>query len=283
MERHIKIDLDLHNSLIKRIVTGLLLVAVIFIFLLSGLIPSLIFILLLNGLSINEYCKLIEKTGIAVQKASAITIGTVIIGLWALTLIYPFQSSIFLLLIPFIGFLFVSELFRKSATPFQNIALSLLPIIWISIPLCFFLGICFYPFPAKAFNAQLALSYFIILWAGDSGAFLIGKMIGKHPLFKRISPKKTWEGSIGGLLLAVIAGLIDFQLFGIFSLVQWMILVLIINITGTFGDFLKSMLKRSIGVKDSGNILPGHGGILDRFDTLIGSSPFVFTYLFLYG
>ena len=118
---------------------------------------------------------------------------------------------------------------------------------------------------------------------GDSGAFFIGKLIGKHYLFKRISPKKTWEGSIGGFLAAGLAGFLNFILFEGLLLSQWLLLALIINLTGSFGDLTKSMLKRSAGVKDSGNILPGHGGILDRFDSLMGSAPFVLVYLIFYA
>ena len=107
--------------------------------------------------------------------------------------------------------------------------------------------------------------------------------MGKHKLFPRISPNKTWEGSMGGLILALLAGWMNYHVWALLELEQWLVLSLIINITGTFGDFSKSMLKRSVGVKDSGHILPGHGGVLDRFDSLIGSAPFVFIFLLYYA
>jgi phosphatidate cytidylyltransferase len=120
-----------------------------------------------------------------------------------------------------------------------------------------------------------------MIWASDIGAYIVGKAIGKHKLFMRISPGKTWEGAIGGALFTlIVAYTLSYFKIGILHN-NWITLTLIIVITGILGDLIKSLLKRSLGIKDTGNILPGHGGMLDRFDSLIGSAPFIFSYYLL--
>ena len=120
---------------------------------------------------------------------------------------------------------------------------------------------------------------FVIIWTSDVFAYLAGSMFGKHKLMERISPKKTWEGSIGGLFFSLIAAYILSLLVPQLSLVEWMILTIIIVISGTLGDLVESLLKRNADVKDSGTIFPGHGGVLDRFDAVIFATPMVFVYI----
>jgi len=123
------------------------------------------------------------------------------------------------------------------------------------------------------------LGFFVIMWSNDVFAYLVGSKIGKHKLFERHSPKKSWEGSIGGFIFAIIAAFILSIFYTHFSVVEWISLGAIIAVTGTFGDLAESLLKRNSGVKDSGTIFPGHGGVLDRFDAVLFASPFVFVYL----
>ncbi len=136
-------------------------------------------------------------------------------------------------------------------------------------------------FDSYSYHPHNLLGYFFILWTYDTGAYLAGSKFGKHKLFERISPKKTWEGAIGGALLALTIAYIISLYFTSFSMTNWMIIAIIIIITGTLGDLVKSSFKRSINIKDSGNIIPGHGGILDRFDALFLSAPFVLCYLYI--
>ncbi|MNY33104.1 Phosphatidate cytidylyltransferase [compost metagenome] len=121
----------------------------------------------------------------------------------------------------------------------------------------------------------------ILLWTSDTGAYLAGRSLGKHKLFERISPKKTWEGFIGGIVLAVLVSLCLAHYFETIPQWQWIIVAMIIAVFGTLGDLVESMLKRSLNVKDSGHILPGHGGLLDRFDGLLIAGPLVYLFLFL--
>ena len=136
-------------------------------------------------------------------------------------------------------------------------------------------------FPAEGITYGVLFGYFGILWISDTGAYLVGSAIGKHRLFERISPKKSWEGSIGGAIFALGGAALCWYLFGDILLWQWFVLGLIIVIIGTLGDLVESLFKRSLGVKDSGSILPGHGGMLDRFDAVFISAPFVFAYLMI--
>ena len=272
-----------YRSLRKRVLTGLSLVVIICATVFSVIRGVILLLLFINGLGVLEYQKLIQKAGFSLQQASIHITGWLLILISWLVMNQYCSLSVLFMFIPFVPVLLTIELFRNQKTPFQNTGLTLLGIMWISFPLALFLCIGFLPFDLKTFHPTLLLGYFTILWLGDTGAYFIGRFLGKHKLFYRISPNKTWEGSIGGLVFALFAGYCDFLLFHQLSLEKWIILAVIVNITGTFGDFIKSMLKRSIGVKDTGTILPGHGGILDRFDSLLGSVPFSLIYLLYYA
>ncbi|GAI59219.1 unnamed protein product, partial [marine sediment metagenome] len=126
---------------------------------------------------------------------------------------------------------------------------------------------------------QILLGFFILFWVSDTAAYLFGVSFGKHRLFKRISPRKSWEGLLGGAFIALITAYLLSLYFKDLRLPDWIIIAFIVVIIGTFGDLVESMYKRSLGLKDSGRILPGHGGILDRFDGVLLASPIVFTYL----
>ncbi len=174
------------------------------------------------------------------------------------------------------------ELYNKKEGPFSNIAHSLFPILYVALPfgLLILANDQFYN-NTNHYNSQLILGFYFILWSNDTGAYLAGKAFGKHKLFERISPNKTWEGSIGGGVLAIIISVVIGILFKSMPLWQWIIIGIIISIFGSMGDLVQSLFKRSMGVKDSGKIMPGHGGILDRFDGLLISAPFVFAFLSL--
>ena len=191
----------------------------------------------------------------------------------------------FLLLIPAVFVLFIAELYRKRETPFANIAWAVAGLVYIAVPMAL---IAYMPVqPASlpgyiVYRPLTVLGIFIIVWANDVGAYLFGVMLGRHKLFERISPKKSWEGFVGGLLCAVGAGLLIAG-FQHSSLWFWGGAGAVISVTGVFGDLVESMLKRSVGLKDSGNSIPGHGGFLDRFDALLLAVPFVFTYFIIFA
>lgn len=183
-----------------------------------------------------------------------------------------------LLLLPLFFVIPFAGLFMKDGDPFSNIVWTLFGLFYIAIPLSLLNYIRFHE--DTALNL---IFYFLIVWTYDSAAYLVGITLGKHRLFERISPKKSWEGAIGGAILTLIITWLISGYFSSMSPYLWMILAGIIVLAGTLGDLTESLFKRGIGVKDSGNMLPGHGGFLDRFDAILLTSPFVFTFLQLFG
>lgn len=180
--------------------------------------------------------------------------------------------------IPIVAFiLFVTELFSKSETPFENLGWKSVAIFWIFVPVVLTINIYF------KMGGAFILAMFFTIWVYDSFCYIFGSLLGRTKLFERVSPKKTWEGSIGGatvtLIAAYFANLIP--ALRVLSPVEWVILALVIVITATFGDLVESLLKRNLGIKDSGNILPGHGGFLDRLDSFYLAIPFVALTLWL--
>lgn len=177
--------------------------------------------------------------------------------------------------------MFVCELYRKSPTPIANIGTTLMGIVYVAMPMSLLL---FIPvlLGQGEWSPLAVLFYIFIIWANDVFAYMFGITLGKHRLFERISPKKSWEGFVGGLLGAMAMGyLASVVMDG--NHIEWIGLALIAAISGVFGDLVESLFKRSVDVKDSGHILPGHGGWLDRFDALILSVPFVFLYLIFFA
>lgn len=188
-----------------------------------------------------------------------------------------FELKWLLLILIVIVFIPIFELFRNLKHPMANIAYSFLPATYLGLPLATLVAIAWHD---GIYNPLLVLGLFIVIWIYDTGAYLFGTLFGKHKLFERISPKKTWEGAIGGGIVAVLSTtFILSNYIPQLSVIQWFIASILIVVFGTFGDLMESLLKRSAGVKDSGNILPGHGGILDRFDSALTASIVFWLYL----
>lgn len=195
-----------------------------------------------------------------------------------------------LLYVPFFTGTFVVELFRNNGNPILNVAMSLLGHIYVALP---FSCMCMIESMGEGASWEggiLLLAFFVAIWVSDTGAYLVGRAIGKHKLYERVSPKKSWEGFWGGFVLATIAGFCfgrfvpslpeinGHQLFDW----QWSIFFALISVLGTLGDLVESLFKRYFKVKDSSNMLPGHGGFLDRFDSAIISAPFAYAILLLF-
>ena len=179
-----------------------------------------------------------------------------------------------LLLVPL---MFICELYRKSPTPIANIGSTLMGMLYVALPLSLLILI-----PALlgngVWNPWIVIFYIFIIWANDVFAYLFGITLGRHRLFERISPKKSWEGFFGGLLGAMAMGYVASLILEADAM-TWIGLALVAAIAGVFGDLVESLFKRSVDLKDSGNFIPGHGGWLDRFDALIFSAPFAFVYV----
>ena len=185
------------------------------------------------------------------------------------------------IVIPLFFIPFILEIYRRQPQPLVNVAITIIGILYIALPLAL-LNLLngndllrFYGFPV------FLTGFFVLIWFYDTGAYLYGKQFGKHPFFERISPKKTWEGIIAGAIVALATAVGLYYLIPEVQLIDWLAIAILIIVFGTFGDLVESLFKRSLNIKDSGSILPGHGGILDRFDAIFVSIPFVFLYLVL--
>jgi len=227
----------------------------------------------------NEFYRISVKERIRAQKNYGVFIGTSFFisnYLFAQNIV---DYKIFTIFIPLFIFVFIYELFRNNKKPFSNIGYTLLGIIYIAIPISMFNFFVFRGNLNVIYTPNILLSFFIMLWASDTGAYIFGVSFGKHRLFPRISPKKSWEGFLGGAITSLATSFILSKFYPDLPLIHWFVISTIIVIMGTFGDLVESLFKRSIKIKDSGKIFPGHGGILDRIDSVLLSAPIIFTYL----
>ncbi|MEG0807286.1 MAG: phosphatidate cytidylyltransferase [Alistipes sp.] len=244
---------------------------------------ALLAVLLVVGML--EFYKLSENRGNAPQKVIGLVAGLV---LFALNFAFvcddiqilgaaqlPFTYGMaFLLLI--ISLMFICELYRKNENPMAAIGTTLMGVCYVAIP---FSLMCYLPIiGSEAWAPGVMIGYVFIIWANDVFAYLVGMTLGRHRLFERLSPKKSWEGFFGGLVGAVAMGMAVAYVLEA-NLWIWAGLALIASVSGVLGDLVESMFKRSAQVKDSGSLIPGHGGVLDRFDAMLLSAPFVFVYM----
>ena len=248
---------------------------------------ALFAVIMIGGLF--EFYRLCQKKGVAPMYGIGIATSLAIFGL-AFALFYLLESSevepmairialgALLYLMFMVPATFVCELWRKSATPIANIAITFMGAIYVALPMA---AILYIPqMLVGEWNAWAMLAFISIIWINDIFAYLVGVSIGKHRLCERISPKKSWEGFFGGLIGAVGAAVLFGHLFE-GNLYVWGGLGLITALTGVAGDLVESLMKREVDVKDSGKMMPGHGGFLDRFDALYIAVPFVVIYLLL--
>lgn len=191
------------------------------------------------------------------------------------------SGQYYFLMSPLLSFIFFIKLYKKNdIKPFMNIGFTFLGLIYVAVPFALLIVIAL---KSGSYNYQIVLGSLLLLWASDIGGYFAGTKFGKRKLFERVSPKKSWEGAIGG---AIFAGLIAFvlgQFFETYEPWQWYCIGTIIVVTGIYGDLVESLFKRSISIKDSGNSIPGHGGFLDRFDGLLLSMPFIATFVKLFS
>lgn len=259
------------NNFWTRTLTGALFVAVMIFCIWWNYWSMVALFLVISVLGLWEFYSLLEKANYHPQKILGIIFGTIIFPLMFIDGDFNPVNSLFF--IPFLWTLFIAELFNKKDTPITNIALTLFGIGYIVFPFLLLV------IQSLNYSNNLLLAFFFLIWANDTFAYLVGRAIGKTKLFERISPKKTWEGTIGGAVFTQGVAYLISVYFTELPPVHWHAIALIVSVFGTLGDLVESMFKRSLGVKDSGNILPGHGGILDRFDGVLLSAPFVVTYL----
>ncbi|MBR6621928.1 MAG: phosphatidate cytidylyltransferase [Bacteroides sp.] len=272
------------KNFIQRAITGVIFVAVLIGCIIGGPLPFGILFCLISALATVEFCQLMnQQQGVHINR-NICTLGS--ITLFLCFFFYgmnPAETNIFIPYLAILIYLFISELYLKKENPINNWAYAMFSQLYVALPFALLNVLAFQTTPTETVSQYLfifPLSIFIFNWMNDTGAYCTGVLFGKHPLFKRISPKKSWEGSIGGAVFCMAAAFALAHFFPIYSTGEWIGLSLTVVVFGTWGDLTESLMKRQLGIKDSGNILPGHGGILDRFDSAMLAIPAAVVYLF---
>ncbi len=267
---------------IKRIITAFICIVLIIASLLLGKYTYALILFTVNLVALFEFFNIISDKNLYPGRYLGIAFGSVVFILSFIISSKIVDNQLYLILIPFSVLVFIFELFRNKPDPFINVAVTFLGVIYISVPLSV---LNYLAFPASnlfSYTYSIILGYLILIWTNDTSAYIFGMTIGKHKLFKRISPKKTWEGFFGGAIITIAVAWLIPGLFDSLNRTDLLVFGGIISTIGVAGDLSESMLKRSMNIKDTGNILPGHGGILDRIDSILLTSPLVFLYLVLF-
>lgn len=278
------------NNFIQRAITGIIFVGVLIGCILGGPISFTLLFALITALTIHEFGVIISKQpDVEINKPICMLAGVFLFFGFAYLGVMPGQTEILIPYLFLIIYLLVSELYLKKKNPLNNWAYAMMSQIYIALSFAMLNVLAYHSIGNEGelsnyqvqYNPILPLSIFIFTWINDTGAYCTGMLFGKHRLFERISPKKSWEGSIGGGVFSIIAAIVMAHYFPFMPISIWIGLALTVVIFGTLGDLTESLLKRTIGIKDSGNILPGHGGMLDRFDSTLMAVPAAVVYLYI--
>ena len=276
------------NNFIARTITGILFVATIVVCFLNP--TAMIFLFaLVTGLTVWEFTGLVnDRAGVAVNRFISTVAGVYFFLAMAGTTSGFTSSTVFIPYLITIIYLLVAELYAKQEDPIHDWAYTMMSQMYVVLPFSLLNMLAFRSAPEGIMYVYtLPLSVFVFLWVNDTGAYCCGSLFGKHKLFPRVSPGKSWEGSIGGGVFVLAAAALVWYLTDTYDMNptgmgmwEWMGLGLTVVVFGTWGDLVESLFKRTLGIKDSGNILPGHGGMLDRFDSSLLAIPAAVVYLF---
>jgi phosphatidate cytidylyltransferase len=266
-----------YSNLTQRIITALLGAAVVIGGVLWGEWSYFAVFFIICLLSLWEFYSLAGLDGMLPQKTFGTFCGMVVFSLSFFIERDSLPFQYYFLIFPLVSFVYMIKLYKKfERKPFTNIAFTFLGLFYVAVPFSL-LNIA--AFEYGFYNYQIIFGCLFILWATDTGAYIAGTLFGRRKLFERISPKKSWEGALGGAVLATVFAFGIAHYFDTLERWQWLSIAGIIIVGGTYGDLVESLLKRTIEIKDSGDSLPGHGGFLDRFDGLLISAPFIVAFL----
>lgn len=275
------------SNFIQRAITGVIFVGVLIGCILGGPISFSLLFALITALTIHEFGTIVSKQpDVEINKPICMLAGVFLFFGFAYLGVMPGQSEILIPYLFLLIYLLVNELYLKKKNPLNNWAYTMMSQVYIALSFSMLNVLAYHsvggtsPYQIQ-YNPILPLSIFIFTWINDTGAYCTGMLFGKHRLFERISPKKSWEGSIGGGVFSIIAAILMAHFFPFMSIGVWIGLALTVVVFGTWGDLTESLLKRTLGIKDSGNILPGHGGMLDRFDSTLMAVPAAVVYLYV--
>ncbi len=273
-----RFNIKKYSNLVQRAITSLVGAALI----LAALIYSdwtyfLIFGTIL-GMSQMEFYKLSGLDGMLPLKSFGTILGLLIFTLTFMVEKEHLPHEYLYLIFPLVSLTFFIKLYKKiDKKPFTGVAYTYLGIFYVAVPISL-LNLAVFSVDA-VYHYEILIGCLLILWASDSGAYFAGTRFGKTKLFERVSPKKSWEGFLGGAFSAILVAFVISQYFTVLEDWKWLVIAGIIIIAGTYGDLIESLFKRSIEIKDSGSVLPGHGGFMDRFDGLLLSAPFITAFL----
>ena len=276
------------NNFVARTITGILFVATIVVCFLNP--TAMIFLFaLVTGLTVWEFTGLVnDRPGVTVNRFISTVAGVYFFLAMAGTCSGFTSSTVFIPYLITVIYLLIAELYAKQEDPIHDWAYTMMSQMYVVLPFSLLNMLAFRAAPEGImYIYTLPLSVFVFLWVNDTGAYCCGSLFGKHKLFPRISPGKSWEGSIGGGVFVLAAAALVWYLTDSYDMNptgmdmwEWMGLGLVVVVFGTWGDLVESLFKRTLGIKDSGSILPGHGGMLDRFDSSLLAIPAAVVYLF---
>lgn len=268
------------KKLITRAITGIVLVLVMLTSILVSEYSFAVLFLVILAVSIYEFNHLFGQSEVKPNQALSYLVSIVFFVVTFFSANGSIEHRYIWGVLPLLLAIMAAELYRKKVTTAENIAVTIFSIAYIALPVSLINFIVFPDFiENRNYTPKILIALFSLIWIYDSGAYLVGVSIGKHRLFERISPKKSWEGAIGGTLFAITAAYFIAGFIPEIKTIHWLAISVVLVISATFGDLTESMFKRHFGIKDSGNILPGHGGMLDRFDSLFFVIPAVFAYI----
>ena len=271
------------SNLIVRSLTGIVFLAVMIYGILSLDFSPLVFaalFIVITWLSVWEFCNIVsERPDVTINPLICSVSGVCLFfAVFCYSMGMTGSMAVFVPFIISIIYLLISELYLQRESPINNWAYTMMSQLYVALPFALL------PVLATMTKGErlwlFPLSVFIFLWTSDTGAYCFGSLFGRHRLFERISPKKSWEGSIGGTFVSLLASTALWHFYGDLTLPQWLGFALVVVVFGTWGDLVESLMKRQLGIKDSGNILPGHGGMLDRFDSSLLAIPASVVYLY---
>lgn len=271
------------KNFIQRAITGIIFVAVLIGCIIGSPFSFGILFAIISGMATYEFCNLVNKLEDVDINRNICTLGSVFLFFCFFYYgINPTDTGIFIPYLILLVYLMISELYLKKSNPIHNWAYSMLSQVYVGLPFALLNVLAFQSIEATSYyQFILPLSILIFIWINDTGAYCTGMLFGKHRLFERISPKKSWEGSIGGAVFCIAAAFALAHWVPVMNTMEWIGIALTVVIFGTWGDLTESLMKRHLGIKDSGNILPGHGGMLDRFDSAIMAIPATVVYLYV--
>lgn len=264
------------KDILLRLLSGIIYVAILILVLcLKTPHGFIILFFILGVLALTEFNKLIQLKSIIPYFIYVILY--LVFGYWRMALNSEIglneATQILIVLTIFVDLFLIKDLFSRKTIPLFITKRFIITTFYLSS------GFVFLTLTASVFSPKILLGAFILVWVNDSFAYLIGKNFGKQKLFEKISPKKTVEGFLGGLFFSCIFSYLIYSFTSTLNFTNWLILAIIVTVFGTLGDLIESKFKRQAKVKDSGTIMPGHGGLLDRLDSIIFASPFIYLFL----